>query len=76
MSMQDFEQKRQFVQRELSRCIAASHEGVERLEYEYHDSGDECVTIRFSNGYHKSVNTTGDSLHSILLDVLRALAEV
>lgn len=76
MSKEQFEQKKAFVTRELSRCIAASHEGVDRLEYEYHDSGDECVVIRFASGYHKSVNTTGDSLHSILLDVLRALAEV
>ncbi|WP_294856084.1 hypothetical protein [uncultured Oscillibacter sp.] len=36
--------------------------GVNRLEYGYCDSGDECVTVHFANGCHKSVNTTGDSL--------------
>lgn len=76
MSMEQFEQKKAFVTRELSRCIAAVDGNVSKLEYEYHDSGDECVVIRFASGYHKSVNTAGDSLHSILLDVLRALAEV
>lgn len=76
MSMEEFEQKRQFVMRELSRCIIASHEGVTHLELEYHDSGEESVIIRFTNGYIKTVNITGDSLRAILMDVLRALAEV
>lgn len=76
MSMEEFEQKRQFVTRELSRCITASHEGVIRLEFEYHDGGEESVIIRFSNGYIKTENVTGDSLHAIMIDVLRALAEV
>lgn len=76
MSMEQFEQKRQFVNRELSRCVAAAYDGVSRLEFEYHEGGEESVIIRFANGYIKTVNTTGDSLHSILLDVLRALAEM
>jgi hypothetical protein len=76
MSMEQFEQKRQFVTRELSRCITASHEGVSRLELEYHDGGEESVIIRFANGYIKAVNVTGDSFPAVMLDVLRALAEV
>ena len=76
MSMQEFEQKRQFVTRELSRCIVASHEGVNHLEFEYHEGGEESVIIRFDNGYIKTVNVTGDSSPAIMIDVLRALAEV
>ncbi|BAK99186.1 hypothetical protein OBV_19880 [Oscillibacter valericigenes Sjm18-20] len=76
MSMEQFEQKRQFVTRELSRCIAAAYEGVSRLEYKYHDGGEESVIIRFDNGYIKTENVTGDSLHAIMIDVLRALVEV
>lgn len=77
MSMEQFEQKRQFITQELSRCIIASHEGVSRLEFEYHDEGgEESVIIRFTNGYIKTVNVTGDSLRAAMLDVLRALAEV
>ncbi len=76
MSMEQFEQKRQFVTRELSRCVAAAYDGVSRLEFEYHEGGEESVIIRFANGYIKTVNTTGDSLRAILMDVLRALAEV
>ena len=77
MSMEQFELMRQFVTRELSRCITASHEGVDRLESEYHDEGgEESVIIRFSNGYIKTVNVTGDSRHAVMIDVLRALAEV
>lgn len=74
MNMEQFEQKRQFVTRELSRCIAAAHGGVRRLEYAYHEDGEERVIIRFSNGYSKTVCTTGDSLGGVMLDVLRALA--
>jgi len=76
MSMEAFEQKRQFITRELSRCITASHEGVTRLEFEYHDGGEESVIIRFDNGYIKTVNVTGDDCRAVMLDVLRALAEV
>ena len=67
MSMQKFEIKRQFVTRELSRCITVSPEGVTKLEFEYHDVGEESVIILFDNGYIKTVNVTGDSLHAIMI---------
>lgn len=33
MSKKKFEQKRQFITRELSHCITASHEGVSRMKF-------------------------------------------
>ena len=75
MTMQAFEIKRQFVTRELSRAVAAAHEGVERLEYRYCEDGEETVTIRCANGYSK-VCVTADSLHAVMVDVLRALEDM
>lgn len=78
MSQETFEAKKNFVTRELSRCIAASHPGVVKLEYHMHDDGDgwqydEIVIIRFDSGFTKRVNVTGNSLHAIVVDVLSAL---
>jgi len=77
MSHDTFEAKKNFVARELSRCIAASHPGVVNLEYHLLDDGDrvqdEIVIIRFDSGYPKRVNVTADSLHAIVSDVLSAL---
>nr|DAP02143.1 MAG TPA: hypothetical protein [Caudoviricetes sp.] len=76
MTMQVFEIKRQFVMRELSRAVAAAHEVVERLEYRYCEDGEETVTIRCANGYSKAVCVTADSLHAVMVDVLRALEDM
>lgn len=77
MSQETFEAKKNFVARELSRCIAASHPGVMKLEYQLHDDGDrvqdEVVIIRFDTGFTKRVNVTADSLHATVADVLSAL---
>jgi len=78
MSQETFEAKKNFVDRELSRCIAASHPGVVKLEYHLYDDmdkfhQDEIVIIRFDSGYVKRVNVTGDSLHATAADVLSAL---
>lgn len=77
MSQETFEAKKNFVTRELSRCIAASHPGVVKLEYHMHDDGgsaqDEVVIIRFDTGFTKRVNVTADSLHATAADVLSAL---
>lgn len=76
MSMEQFEQKKAFVQRELSRCVAAVDGNVSKLEYQFTDDGQEGVIIRFSNGYIKTVDVTGDSLYSVMFNVVEALAEV
>ncbi|WP_294855646.1 hypothetical protein [uncultured Oscillibacter sp.] len=76
MSMEQFEQKKAFVTRELSRCVTAVDGNVSKLEYQFTDDGQESVIIRFSNGYIKTVDVTGDSLYSVMFNVVEALAEV
>lgn len=76
MSMEQYEAKRQFVTRELSRCICAAYGGVSHLEYEYYEDDEEAVIIRFDNGYHKTVSVSGDSRSGIMTDVMIALAGV
>ena len=77
MSQDMFEAKKNFVERELTRCMAAAHDGLHKLEYELRETGgnmmDEVVILRFFGGYCKRISVVGDSLHAIALDVLRAL---
>lgn len=40
------EQKKAFISRTFSRCVAEMCPGIVRLEYHLHDNGDEVVIIR------------------------------
>ena len=67
------EDKAGFVQ-ELGALLAKySREDIAALTYHKDDDGFEAVTIRYLNGYEKSLNVTGDSVIAILSDVYRAL---
>jgi uncharacterized protein (DUF1786 family) len=67
------ENKRDFV-RELGELIRRySREDIAALTYHKDDDGFEAVTIRFGNGYEKSLNVTGDSVIAIMVDVYKAL---
>lgn len=76
MRRETYESKKNFVTRELSRCIAASHPGVVKVEYHPHDDGrqvDEVALLRFDSGYTQRVDVTGKDLHETLREVLEAL---
>lgn len=78
MSHDTFEAKKNFVARELSRCIIAAHSDVKSLEYkldEYPSSGELCetVVVRHTDGFIRRVCVTGDSLHAIIASVNYAL---
>jgi len=78
MSHEMFESKKNFVARELSRCICAAHPDVKSLEYilkEYPSSGELCetVVIRHLDGFIRRVCVTGDSLHAMIASVNYAL---
>lgn len=77
MSQETYERKKSFVTHELSRCVAASHPGVVKVEYHIHgreDGGvDEVALIRFGNGYLARVYVTDHDNRATLLDVLAAL---
>lgn len=77
MRQTTYEAKKSFVTHELSRCIAASHPGVVKVEYHIHgrEDGlvDEVALIRFANGYLMRVYVTGRDIRETLRDVLAAL---
>lgn len=60
---------------ELGALLAKySCKDIAGLTYEKDDDGFEAVTIRFGNGYEKTVNVTCDSVIAIMQDVYKALA--
>lgn len=68
------ENKAGFV-RELGELLAKySREDIAGMNYEKDSDGFEAVTIRFTNGYEKTANVTGDSCIAIMSDVYKALA--
>lgn len=46
------DQKKNFIAKTFSRCVAEMCPGVVRLEYHLHDNGDEVVIIRPPGGRH------------------------
>ena len=67
------ENKSDFV-RELGELLRRySRENVESLTYDMDNDGFEAVTIRYTNGYEKSINVTGDSTIAIMASVYRAM---
>ena len=67
------ENKRDFV-RELGELLRRySREDIAALTYDKDSDGFEAVTIRYGNGYSRTVNVTGDSVIEILTDVYKAL---
>lgn len=67
------EDKAGFV-RELGELLRKySREDIAALTYDMDDDGFEAVTIRFGNGYEKTVNVTGDNVIAIMQDVYNAL---
>jgi len=68
------EDKAGFV-RELGELLRRySREDIAALTYHKDDDGFEAVTVRFGNGYEKTVNVTCDSVIAIMTDVYKALA--
>lgn len=67
------ENKEGFVQ-ELGKLLSKySREDIAGMSYEKDSDGFEAVTIRYTNGYEKTANVTGDSVIGILSDVYKAL---
>lgn len=68
------ENKRDFVRKLGELLRRYSREDIAALTYHMDDDGFEAVTIRFGNGYEKTVNVTCDSVIAIMQDVYKALA--
>lgn len=72
------DQKKNFISKTFSRCVAEMCPGVVRLEYHLHDNGDEVVIIRCVNGSTRRVDVTGlelqESVETILEELGREVA--
>lgn len=69
--MQD-ENKRRFISALESALIMYTRENIKALEYirtEY----DEYMTIKFTTGFEKTIDITGDSCLGIMKDLVRGL---
>lgn len=73
-----FDQKKAFISRTFSRCVAEMCPGVVRLEYHAHDNGDEVVIIRCADGATRRVDVTRldlqQSVEAILAELNREAA--
>lgn len=67
------DQKKNFIAKTFSRCVAEMCPGVVRLEYHLHDNGDEVVIIRCANGSTRRVNVTGLELQESVETILKEL---
>ena len=66
------EEKREFVNCELTSLIYKVGNSIARLIYQY-DNGDEFVTIEYRNGHNQKVDVTADSLIALARDVLKEI---
>ena len=69
--MQD-ENKRLFISTLESALIMYSRVNLARLEY-WVCNGDEYITVKFTTGFEKTINITGDSCLAIMQDVYSAM---
>lgn len=71
--MIELEQKKAFISRTFSRCVAEMCPGIVRLEYHLHDNGDEVVIIRCVDGSTRRVDVTGLDLQQSVETILAVL---
>ena len=71
--MIELEQKKAFISRTFSRCVAEMFPGIVRLEYHLHDNGDEVVIIRCVDGSTRRVDVTGLDLQQSVEAILAVL---
>ena len=67
------DQKKNFISKTFSRCVAEMCPGVVRLEYHLHDNGDEVIIIRCANGSTRRVDVTGLDLQESVAAILAEL---
>ena len=65
--------KKNFLAKTFSRCLAEMCPGVVRLEYLLHDDGDEVAVIRCADGSIRRVDVTGLNLQESVEAVLAEL---
>lgn len=71
--MIELEQKKAFISRTFSRCVAEMCPGIVRLEYHFYDNSDEVVIIRCVDGSTRRVDVTGLDLQQSVETILAVL---
>ena len=74
MTQTALNEKKNFLSRTFSRCLAEMCPGVVRLEYHFHEDGSEAAVIRFADGSLHQVEVTGLDLQSSVAAVLAVLS--
>lgn len=73
MNQMTLDVKKNFLSRTFSRCLAEMCPGVVRLEYHFHDDGDEVAIIRSADGSTRRVDVTGLDLQESVEAILAEL---
>ena len=68
-----FEEKKNFLSKSFSKCLAEMCPGVVRLEYHLHDNGDEVVIFRCVDGSTRRVDVAGLDLQQSVETILAVL---
>ncbi len=72
--MSIFENKKSFVEDELSALLKRICDNIVSVEYiATQNDCKEVVIVTYENKYVKAINVTGDSLYAIVVDVLRGI---
>ncbi len=80
MSKTIYEEKKQFVENELTDCLKAADCGVQRLGYyrrfqiksgKMTYTGEEYIDVHFESGSLRTVCVTGDSRLAMIKDVMK-----
>lgn len=66
------ENKKEFIRDLETALILYSRENIKELEY-WVCNHEEYMTIKFTTGFEKTINITGDSCLGIMKDVVRGL---
>lgn len=66
------ENKKMFISTVENALLLYSRENIAQLEY-WVCNGDEYVTIKYTTGFERTINITGDSCLGIMKDVVRGL---
>ena len=68
------ENKKTFVENELSMALKRSDNSIDKVLYNYDEAkASETVFVMYKIGYKKEINVTGDSKIAIMLDVSKNL---
>ncbi len=66
------ENKKMFISTVENALMLYSRENIAQLEY-WVCNGDEYITVKYTTGFEKTINITGDSCVAVMYDLYRAM---